>query len=266
VPAPSQPTTPVDVDELLRRPPPPPAGWRTLVAARAHALDLSPLRIGVAVAVVVVAVAGLALLVRTPSSSPPELSLPMAGTGASPGAATAGDDGTPAPGDASAGPVEPGGVAAGEPAAVVVHAAGAVVRPGLYRLPAGARVDDLLAAAGGAAPDADPSRLNLAAVLLDGQRLFVPRPGEEPPPEVVADGGPGGGAGAGEEATPADPVDLNRASPDELDRLPGIGPATATAIVAHRDAHGPFAAVDALLDVRGIGPAKLEQLRPLVRV
>ncbi len=154
---------------------------------------------------------------------------------------------------------------------VVVHAAGAVANPGVYRLGPGARVGDLVEVAGGLATDADADRLNLASELVDGSRVYVPRRGEAAVPPLA--GGPldpgqqssgtgheGGGEGAGS------PVDVNVASAEVLEGLPGIGPATASAIVEHRQRRGPFRAVDDLLDVPGIGPAKLERLRPLVRV
>ena len=103
--------------------------------------------------------------------------------------------------------------------------------------------------------------MNLAAVLADGQQVVVLRPGEAPPTAAGASPpGPGAVDGAGGEGHDA-LVDINRASAAELEELPGVGPATAEAIIAHRDQHGPFASVDDLLDVRGIGEAKLEQLR-----
>jgi competence protein ComEA len=145
------------------------------------------------------------------------------------------------------------------PTEVVVHVAGAVVSPGVVHLPAGTRVVDALAAAGGAAPDADLDALNLAAVLVDGSRIYVPRPGEVVPSAAS----PAGAAGV---PVPPGPLDLNRATIEQLDELPGVGPATAAAIVAHRDANGPFGSVDDLADVRGIGPAKLDALRALVTV
>ena len=151
-------------------------------------------------------------------------------------------------------------------AALVVHAAGAVATPGVHRVPSGARVADVLDAAGGVTTDADLDRVNLAAPVADGQRLYVPRLGEAaiPVPIGPSDGAGGsGGAGDGTSST-AGPVDLNRATESELDVLPGVGPATAAAIVAHRGANGPFSRVDDLLEVRGIGPAKLEALRDLV--
>jgi competence protein ComEA len=138
--------------------------------------------------------------------------------------------------------------------ALVVHAAGAVARPGVYELRAGARVQDLLAAAGGAAPGAQLDRLNLAAPLVDGSQVYVPREGEAAPPSAS-------GAGA-----PAGPLDLNTATVEQLEELPGVGPATAQAIVAAREELGGFRSVEDLLDVRGIGPAKFEALRDLVTV
>lgn len=149
---------------------------------------------------------------------------------------------------------------------ILVHAAGAVGAPGVYRLPAGARVGDLLAAAGGARPDADVDRLNLAAPLADGQRLLVPRVGEPSVAPVVPEGGSGATDAAPAGTGTKGPVALNTAGEEELQTLPGIGPATAAAIVEHRRRNGPFATVDDLLDVRGIGPAKLEALRDLVVV
>jgi competence protein ComEA len=145
-----------------------------------------------------------------------------------------------------------------------VHVAGAVVRPGLVRLPAGARVADAVDAAGGLRPDADLDRLNLAAPLTDGQRVWVPIVGQDAPPEVDPSGGSGGGSGAGG-GVPAI-VDLNTASATELESLPGIGPATAQAILDQRHRVGRFRSVDDLLDVRGIGPSKLAALRDRVRV
>jgi competence protein ComEA len=139
-------------------------------------------------------------------------------------------------------------------AEVVVHVAGAVASSGVYRLPAGSRVVDAVQTAGGLAPDAAPDAVNLAALLTDGQRIYVPRVGEVAPAE------PSGGGST----VPSGPVNLNSATADELDALPGVGPATAAAIIAHREQHGPFGSVDDLADVRGIGPAKVEALRGLV--
>ena len=212
------------------RPEPAPS-WRDHLEQLVGREPPSPLQ-WAAAAVAVIAVA-VALVVWTKRESPPaELDLPRA-----------------APGD------HPSTTAA--PTELVVQAAGAVARPGVYRLPAGSRVVDLLDAAGGPAPDAAPDQLALAALLTDGERVYVPRVGEVLPAPVTGSGG-GSGQAAG-------PVDLNRATLEELEELPGVGPATAQAIVDHRERNGPFRSVDELLDVRGIGEAKLEALRDLVR-
>jgi competence protein ComEA len=143
---------------------------------------------------------------------------------------------------------------------VVVQAAGAVAQPGVYSLADGARVADLVTKAGGATPDAELDAVSLAAKLVDGQRVYVPRVGEADPSVVGASTSPAPGP------TPEAPLDLNLATVEQLDQLPGVGPTTAAAIVAHRERHGPFGAVDSLLEVRGIGPVRLDELRPLVRV
>jgi competence protein ComEA len=155
-------------------------------------------------------------------------------------------------------PGDPGGsiTSTSEASTATAHAAGAVARPGVFRLPPGARVTDLLDAAGGPTPDADLDQLNLAAPVADGERVYVPRKGEAPLPA----------AGSGTAAAPQGPVDLNTATPEQLDSLPGVGPATAAAIVDYRTHHGRFRSVDDLLEVRGIGAAKLEQLRAKVKV
>lgn len=218
-------------------------GWR-LAPGRAVAAGAAA-----AAVVAVVAIAGIAWAGSGRSRMPAaaEIRLPTAAGAASGGAAGSGSATT---------------TTAGE---LVVHAAGAVTRPGVYRLPAGSRVTDLLDAAGGLAPGADADRLNLAALLQDGERLWVPRVGEASEPAVVAGDGGGGEAGGGDPSSSA-PVDLNTATAQELEQLPGVGPATAQAIVDYRRQHGRFRSVDDLLDVRGIGEAKLAQLRPRVRV
>ena len=149
----------------------------------------------------------------------------------------------------------------GGPELLVVHVAGAVQAPGVYRLLAGTRVVDAVEAAGGVAADSNADGINLAAALTDGERVYVPRIGEVPP-VVAASGASGPGSGD----APSGPVNLNTATADDLDTLPGVGPATSAAILAHRDQHGPFASVDDLGEVRGIGPAKLDALRGLVTV
>jgi competence protein ComEA len=142
----------------------------------------------------------------------------------------------------------------------VVHVAGAVVAPGVYSLAGSPRVTDAVAAAGGMSVEADPNAVNLAAPVHDGERVYIPKVGEVTAVAVNNAGGPAIAAG------PVGPVNLNTATAEELDVLPGVGPATAAAIVAHRQQHGPFQTVDQLGDVRGIGPAKLDALRGLVTV
>lgn len=143
------------------------------------------------------------------------------------------------------------------PADVVVHVAGAVNRPGVVVLSPDARVKDAVDAAGGAVAGADLARVNLAAELVDGSQIYVPLVGEDPPGPV--DGGQGLDA-------PGGLVDVNTADAAALETLPGIGPATAAAIIEHRQTHGPFTAVEGLLDVNGIGEAKLAALVDLVQV
>jgi competence protein ComEA len=161
---------------------------------------------------------------------------------------------------------------------LVVDVAGAVTTAGVYSLPQGDRVQDALDAAGGAADDADLVRLNLARVLVDGERLYVPRVGEGEVPQVldpdgggasVGVGGGGGGGGGGQPGTGGAGgalVDLNTADQAALETLPGIGPALAMRIIAWRTEHGGFRSPDDLLDVSGIGDARFADLEPLVRV
>lgn len=138
-----------------------------------------------------------------------------------------------------------------------VHVVCAVVAPGVYDLGSNARVEDAVAAAGGALPDADLARVNLAASVQDGQQVCLPRAGE-PSPAGVSPGAFGS-------ETPA-VVNLNTASRDQLVELPGVGEVTAKKIIDYRERHGPFASVRSLLDVPGIGEAKLAQLEDLVVV
>jgi competence protein ComEA len=144
---------------------------------------------------------------------------------------------------------------------IAVHVVGAVQQPGVYYLAAGSRGDDAVRLAGGATAQADMRRINLAAVLVDGQQLLIPRIGERIPNNSVPNTVPK----APRNGMPT-LIDINQATVADLDRLPGVGPSTAQAIVDHRTRNGPFASVDDLLAVRGIGPAKLAELRALVRV
>lgn len=150
----------------------------------------------------------------------------------------------------------PGSVAPAESidaAQTFVHVAGAVHDPGLWQADVGWRVADAIDAAGGATSDADLNRINLAAHLIDGQRIYVPSTGEEQLPVVEAPSGPA-------RAGTLSPININAASATELEELPGVGPATAAAIVSHREEFGAFASVDALIAVPGIGPAKVGAL------
>jgi competence protein ComEA len=142
-------------------------------------------------------------------------------------------------------------------ARVVVDVAGAVRRPGLYRLARDARVADAVAAAGGALPRADVDAVNLAAPVADGVQVLVPRRVAAASSAGGASVGAAGGAGAG-------PVDLNSATVEQLDGLPGIGPSTAAKIVAYRQEHGAFRSLSELDAVPGIGAGRLAQLKGLV--
>jgi len=225
------------VTDLLQ----PQPSWRERVAALRQRLPQPVPVPGVIAGLAgLVVVATLAVVLLRASPPPAELTLPRA----------AESPATPPP----AAPGGPGGLA-------TVHAAGQVTNPGVYAVPAGARVADVLTAAGGALADADVAQLNLAAKVVDGERIWVPKTGDTPPPSPAA--GPGA-AGAG--ARPPGPLDLNTATAEQLDLLPGVGPATAQAILTWRARNGRFRSVADLLEVPGIGPAKLEALRPLVRV
>lgn len=141
------------------------------------------------------------------------------------------------------------------PAQLVVSVVGEVDNPGLVTLEQGARVADALGTAR-PRPEADLLALNQAQLLVDGQQILVLPRGAAAPPQGAPPGAAAAGAGAG--------VSINSAGPAELTTLPGVGAATAAAIVAHREASGPFASVEDLMDVKGIGPAKFEALRDLV--
>jgi len=147
-----------------------------------------------------------------------------------------------------------------------VHVAGAVVRPGLYELDANSRVADALEKAGGAAPIADISQINLAAKMADGQQLMVPEKGAAPPAGTSAGAG-GQSSGRGSAASGASqPVNLNAATLDQLTNLDGIGPKTAQKILDYREANGGFKSIEELLEVPGIGAAKFEQIKGQVVV
>ncbi|WP_394943081.1 helix-hairpin-helix domain-containing protein [uncultured Ilumatobacter sp.] len=146
---------------------------------------------------------------------------------------------------------------------VTVHVAGSVLTPGVYVLDSGARVHEAIDRAGGVTGDADVDTLNLAAPLADGSRIYVPAIGEEVSAMTLIDVPFVEGA---VDDLPVGPIDINRATATEMDGLPGVGPATATAIVTERQRNGPFLSVDDLQRVPGIGPARLASIRDLVTV
>ncbi len=150
------------------------------------------------------------------------------------------------------------------PAELLVHVAGEVVLPGVYRLPPGARWSDALRAARGPTFLADLNAVNLAQPLRDGERVHIPRVPEPSLPEGAEGVEEGGRAVAA--APPRGPLDPNTASAAELEALPGIGPVLARRIVEYRRAHGRFERLEDLLEVQGIGPRMLERLRPLLRL
>ncbi|HUC00221.1 MAG TPA: ComEA family DNA-binding protein [Solirubrobacterales bacterium] len=159
--------------------------------------------------------------------------------GAAPGAAESGSEG------------EAGGFTiSGQAGDLVVDVTGAVARPGVYRMPAGSRVNDAVLRAGGATGRAELEAVNLAARLADGQQVVVP--------ERAPGGGVAAASGTGDEAGP---ISLGTATVEELDTIDGIGPVTAEDIVQFREEHGGLASVDQLDQISGIGPATMESLR-----
>lgn len=208
-------------------------------------------RLVTSAAAVLVVCIGAWWLIRTPTP-PPESALPVAVAGSVPPAAT-----LPPPATVVAVAPPPEGQATS--GAVVVHVAGAVASPGVYVLDTGDRVADAIDAAGGLAVGGDAGSVNLAAPLIDGSRIYLPEFGEEvpiPPTPVVA-------PVAGSDAL-VGPVEVNTADAEALERLPGIGPAIAQAIVAERERNGPFVSFGDLERVPGIGPSKLAALDGLV--
>jgi competence protein ComEA len=162
----------------------------------------------------------------------------------------------PQPVAVRAGPL-PAPTAEASPALLIVHVAGWVSRPGVYELPEGSRVIDALESAGGPKRGAELSALNLAAPLADGQQVLVPR---------SAPASPSGGVAAEMGAAATALVNVNTATAEELETLPGIGEVLAATIVQYREEHGPFTSVDQLVDVSGIGEVTLEEIRDLVTV
>lgn len=189
---------------------------------------------------------------------------------------------SPAPasgvGNGGAGPASSGGATSGGDTAgsgqIVVDVDGAVAHPGLYKLPPDSRVQAALAAAGGLSPQADVHRINRAAKLHDGQKLYVLSQGESGPPQAASSGqgcegqactsAEGGVAGSDTEGQGL--VNINTANATQLTQLPGVGPAIAQKIIDYRTANGSFTSVDDLIKVPGIGTAKLAQIKSHARV
>jgi competence protein ComEA len=151
------------------------------------------------------------------------------------------------------------------PSTLTVHVVGAVGTPGVYCLPTGARVADAVQAAGGLLGNAEPAGVNLARPVSDGEQIVVPVQGEAPP---AGAGGvtPRSGGGASGGASTGGPIDLNTATAEQLDTLPGVGPATAAKIIADRTENGPFRTAEDLMRVTGIGAKRYESLKDLVTV
>ena len=235
---------------LPQSPPAGPAGWISTIRA-------DPGRAGVVALGVIGAIAVLVTVLSLIHDRPPAVvsaKLPPVEMVSS---------AAPAPGPTAPGPETP----------VVVSVVGLVHTPGLVTLAPGARIADALDAAGGALDGADVMGLNMARRVTDGEQIVV---GIGAPPglpvemgsSIVSDpAASSGGPSSAEKPSGAETlIDLNTATVDELDTLPGVGPVTAAAIIAWRDANGRFTSIDQLGDVDGIGPARLDKLRDHVRV
>ena len=233
-------------DQKVERPKPSPPSW---IQAGEWVEWFGVARLVTSAVAVVVVCAGAWWLVRSPTP-PPAAALPFA-SGSLPATVT-----LPTP--TSTSPRSSHDAAAPQPVLVVVHVAGAVARPGIYELGDRSRVADAVDAAGGLVDGADSDRINLAAMVVDGTRIHVPVEGEEVLwPEAEPDPVDGSSVLVG-------PFYLNSADIAELDALPGVGPATAAAIVTDRERNGPFVSVADLARVPGIGPAKLSALDGMV--
>jgi len=150
---------------------------------------------------------------------------------------------------------------------IVVHVAGEVRHPGVYELPPGSRIIDAVNAAGGITARADVEVINLATPLIDSSQVYVPAKGSVRQ-QSFARPQPGMNVGASTDSQQASSglVNINRATAAELEKLPGVGPSTAQAIIDYRNSHGPFASPEDLLNVKGIGPSKFAAMQPLVGV
>ena len=214
--------------------------------AKLHLSDGPNVFVLAGIGAVIIAVLGIAIAVVTGGLSSDQTSFPI------------GDDAVA---------VEEGGDAAsGEDTdlstadadrVVVVHVSGAVVSSGVYELPEGSRVSDAIDAAGGVADDASGDALNLARILVDGEQVIVPTAEERMQElQAAADGG----------ARPAGKVNINTATAEQLDTLPGIGESTAQKIIADREANGPFSSPEDLKRVSGIGDKKYAELADRITV
>lgn len=265
---------------------------RALAAARDNVADRLPVRLGltgghvaIIAFVLVVAIVAASVLVwrsrpvasavspigSTADAQPPDAQPPG---GARPDGKGAASATSPAagvgPAADSADAPDSGGASAPEAtlsATVVVHVAGKVARPGVVEVAADARVADAIEAAGGVLPGVDLQTVNLARLVTDGEQVLVGLPPEEGAPTPHG-GLPGGEAGNTneEEAGDAQPIDLNTATIEQLETLPGVGPVLAQRMLDYRDEQGAFGAVDELLDVSGIGEVTFADLEPLVTV
>jgi len=144
---------------------------------------------------------------------------------------------------------------------LTVHVAGAVGQPGVYQLPRGSRVQDAIEAAGGFSTEADPQTLNLAARLEDGSQVYVPAEGEERPASVST-----AQSSTADDSSPLYPININTASIEELQLLPGIGESKAESIVEYREANGLFASIEDIMEVSGIGQSTFDEFKELITV
>ncbi len=210
-----------------------------------------PLLVGILVAAVLLVGAGYALANRRGMAAPTGVEIVPP-----PATATAAPPPTPLP-TATPGPMR-------------VYVSGAVAHPAVYALPPGSIIDDAVRAAGGFTAAADPVAINLAAPVAEGMQIYVPTQAEgapTPPPvsapaaTVAVEGGSRLGS-----VTTAGLIDINQATATELEMLPGIGPTMAANIVAYREANGPFAAIEAIMDVPGIGEGRFAEMKDLITV